>query len=136
MILNHKDAIEFIVANIEGIGIDRYTTLNLHALLSDNLLPNPAALGSLRIHSLSITVSVFITPGMHQLIEDMFEHILDKAVRIEDPFEQFFLIMVQHPYLRPFDDVNKRVSSLTANIPLNKNTLLPCLSLSCRIHCI
>ncbi len=125
MILNHKDAIEFIVTNTEGIGINRYTILSLHALLSNNLLPNPAASGSLRIHSVGITGSVYIPPGMPQLIEEMFEQILDKAARIEDPFEQAFFIMVQLPYLQPFDDVNKRVSRLAANIPLNKKNLAP-----------
>lgn len=42
MILNHKDAIEFIVNSIDDIGFNRYTILNLHALLSNNLLPDPA----------------------------------------------------------------------------------------------
>jgi len=33
--------------------------------------------------------------------------------------------MVQLPYLQPFDDVNKRVSRLSANIPLFKHNLCP-----------
>ena len=33
--------------------------------------------------------------------------------------------MVQLPYLQPFDDVNKRVSRLAANIPLIKANLAP-----------
>ena len=33
--------------------------------------------------------------------------------------------MVQLPYLQPFDDVNKRVSRLAANIPLIKSNLSP-----------
>ena len=33
--------------------------------------------------------------------------------------------MVQLPYLQPFDDVNKRVSRLAANIPLIKANLVP-----------
>ena len=35
------------------------------------------------------------------------------------------LLMVQSPYLQPFDDVNKRVSRLAANIPLIKANLSP-----------
>jgi hypothetical protein len=31
---------------------------------------------------------------------------------IRDPFEQALFIMVQLPYLQPFDDLNKRVSRL------------------------
>src|SRR3546814_17093938 len=33
--------------------------------------------------------------------------------------------MVQLPYLQPFDDVNKRVSRLSANIPLIKGNFSP-----------
>lgn len=125
MILNHKDAIEFIVNNTADIDFNRYTTLSLHALLSNNLLPNPAASGSLRTHSVGITGSVYTPPSTPQFIEEMFELMLDKAAQIQDPFEQAFFIMVQLPYLQPFDDVNKRVSRLAANIPLNKKNLAP-----------
>ena len=45
MILNHKDAIELLVADDENIGFNSYTILNLHALLSHNLLGDPAASG-------------------------------------------------------------------------------------------
>ena len=50
---------------------------------------------------------------------------LKKAEQIENPFEQAFFIMVQLPYLQPFEDVNKRVSRLAANIPLNRHNLSP-----------
>ncbi len=39
MILNHKAAIEFLVENAGAAGFDRYTLLNLHSALSENLLP-------------------------------------------------------------------------------------------------
>ncbi|MGE4252400.1 MAG: Fic family protein [Parvibaculaceae bacterium] len=42
-----------------------------------------------------------------------------------DPFEQAFFAMVQLPYLQPFDDANKRVSRLAANIPLITRNLSP-----------
>jgi hypothetical protein len=35
MILNHKDAIEFLVGAADEIGFNRYTILNLHAILVD-----------------------------------------------------------------------------------------------------
>ncbi len=40
MILNHKNAIEFLINSASEIGANRYTILNLHTLLSDNLYPN------------------------------------------------------------------------------------------------
>jgi hypothetical protein len=47
------------------------------------------------------------------------------AAEIESPFEQAFFLMVHLPYLQPFEDVNKRVSRLAANIPLIKRNLSP-----------
>ncbi len=125
MILNHKDAIEFIVQAGEEIGFNRHTITNLHALLSNNLLPDPAASGRLRSFAVGIHKSVYVPPAIPQQIEGIFEEILGKAVLIEDPFEQAFFIMVHLPYLQPFDDVNKRVSRLAANIPLNRHNLAP-----------
>ncbi len=51
--------------------------------------------------------------------------ILNHKNAIEDPYEQAFFAMVHLPYLQPFEDVNKRVSRLAANIPLIKNNLKP-----------
>lgn len=59
MILNHKDAIEFLVGSAEDIGFNRYTILNLHALLANNLLADPEATGRLRRIAVGIEKSVF-----------------------------------------------------------------------------
>ena len=125
MILNHKDAIEFLVDAAEDIGFNRYTILNLHALLADNLLADPEATGRLRHIGVGIEGSVFHPLALPPLIEACFDQILATASAISDPFEQAFFVMVQLPYLQPFDDVNKRVSRLAANIPLIKANLSP-----------
>jgi hypothetical protein len=125
MILNHKDAIEFLVANADDIGFNRYTILNLHALLSNNLLADPTAVGRLRHIIVGIDGSAFHPLEVPGLIEESFDQLLATAAAIDDPFEQAFFVMVQLPYLQPFDDVNKRVSRLAANIPLIKANLAP-----------
>lgn len=125
MLLNHKAAIEFLVDSAEEIGFKRATILNLHALLSDNLLPDPDAGGRLRTMAVNIGQSVYHPPEVPQLIDECFQQILDTARAIKNPFEQAFFVMVQLPYLQPFDDVNKRVSRLAANIPLVKANLCP-----------
>ena len=125
MILNHKAAIEFLVQSAGAITFDRRTILNLHALLADNLLPDPAAAGRLRSRSVGISGSVYHPLGQPQQIADAFSRILDTASAIDDPFEQALFMMVQLPYLQPFDDVNKRVSRLAANIPLIRRNLSP-----------
>ena len=125
MILNHKDAIEFLVESAEAIGFDRRTILNLHALLANNLLPNPAAEGCLRDIPVRIGGSKFMPVEIPQLLNDCFEQVLASAANIHDPFEQAFFIMVQLPYLQPFEDVNKRVTRLAVNIPLIQANLVP-----------
>jgi hypothetical protein len=125
MILNHKDAIEFLVANADDIGFNRYTILNLHALLANNLLADPAAVGRLRHIIVGIDGSAFHPLEVPGLIEECFDQLLATAAAINDPFEQAFFVMVQLPYLQPFDDVNKRVSRLAANIPLIRANLAP-----------
>lgn len=125
MILNHKAAIEFLVENAAEIDMEPITVLNLHALLSSDLLPDPDAPGRLRRMPISIGGSVFQSLSVPQVVEERFHALLAKAVVIEDPFEQAFFVMVQLPYLQPFDDVNKRVSRLAANIPLIRGNLAP-----------
>lgn len=125
MILNHKDAIEFIVQSATEIGFNRYTFQNLHGLLANNLLPDPEAPGRLRSFGVGISKSVYTPLSMPQLIEESFDLLLQKAGQIENPFEQSLFIMVQLPYLQPFDDVNKRVSRLAANISLIQRNLSP-----------
>ena len=125
MVLNHKAAIEFLVDAVDEIGFDRRTILNLHALLSDNLLGNPAASGRLRAIPVGIGKSVYEPLAVPQLIDEIFDQILGTAVAISDPFELAFFVTVHMPYLQPFEDVNKRVSRLAANIPLIHHNLCP-----------
>jgi hypothetical protein len=127
MILNHKDAIKFLVEGGKGgpeIGFNRYTIFNLHALLAEDLLP-PKVCGRLRNIEVGIYSSVFTPLQIPQQIENQFDLILEKVQLIENPIEQAFFILVHFPYLQPFEDVNKRVSRLAANIPLNQHNLSP-----------
>lgn len=125
MILNHKAAIELLVEQAADIGFDTFTFFNLHALLSENLLADPAEGGRLRRHIVEVSGTVFHPLGIPQQVEACFHLLLDKAAAIEDPYEQAFFIMVHIPYLQPFVDVNKRVSRLGANIPLIRHNLCP-----------
>jgi hypothetical protein len=125
MILNHKAAIELLVDEADEIGFNRYTILNLHALLADNLLADPQAGGRLRRIPVGIDGTVYHPLEVPQLIEECFETILATAAAIADPFEQAFFALVHLAYLQAFEDVNKRVSRLAANIPLIRGNLCP-----------
>ncbi len=125
MILNHKEAIRFLVEGASEMAVDAMTIRNLHAILSDNLLGDPAEGGRLRDRPVSIGASVYLPSAVPQFVEETFLQLVNTADRIRDPFEQSFFLLTQLPYLQPFIDVNKRVSRLAANIPLIRDNLRP-----------
>lgn len=125
MILNHKAAIEMLVDAVDEVGFDRYTICNLHALLADNLLSDPSAAGRIRKIEVAISGTVYHPLAVPQQLEQIFDQLLLKATQISDPFEQALFAMIHLPYLQPFEDVNKRVSRLAANIPFIKHNLAP-----------
>ena len=125
MILNHKAAVEMLVEDAESISFNRYTLQNLHAILADNLLENSGASGRLRSIPVSISGTTYQPTGIPQVIAEAFDQLLAKTEAIQDPFEQVFFVMVQLPYLQPFEDVNKRLSRVAANIPLIRQNLAP-----------
>ena len=124
MIVNHKAAIDFLVEQAEHVGFNRHTLLNLHALLADNLL-DPRECGRLRSRPVTIGGTPYHPLEIPQLIDECFTQAVGTAAAIRDPFEQAFFVMVQLPYLQPFEDVNKRVSRLAANLPLVRDNLCP-----------
>jgi len=125
MILNHKAAIELLVDNINEAQLNRYTLMNLHSALSENLLPNPADEGRIRQHAVDIGQSVYRPLSVPQQIDEALDALLSKAQLIADPFELSFFMMVHLPYLQPFADINKRTSRLAANLPLFQANLCP-----------
>ena len=125
MILNHKSAIELLVESIDSAEFNRYTLMNIHSALSENLLPNPADEGRIRQHAVDIGKSVYRPLSVPAQIEDALDVLLNKASQIRDAFEQSFFMMVHLPYLQPFADINKRTSRLAANLPLFRSNLCP-----------
>jgi Fic family protein len=125
MILNHKAAIEMLIDSIDEVKFNRFTLLNIHSTLSENLLPNPFDEGRVRSHIVEIGGSTYKPIASEEILNIQLDIILEKSAKIEDPFEQSFFIMVHLPYLQPFADVNKRTSRLAANIPLLKENLCP-----------
>lgn len=125
MILNHKEAIQYLVDNIGEIGINRQDICNIHALLADGLLIDPAMAGRLRRLPAGIGHSSYMPLDDEFAIEEEFGIIIEKAAAIADPFEQSFFLLVHIPYLQAFADVNKRTSRIASNMPLLKADLAP-----------
>jgi len=125
MIMNHKEAILFLVESAQDIELNSLTIRNLHHLLSQDLLANVKACGNIRSLEVSIGKSTYQPLNNPHSLKELLELILLKAKRVENPFEQSFFLLVHLSYLQPFEDVNKRTSRLSCNIPFIKNNLCP-----------
>ena len=97
MIVNHKHAIEFLVENANEVGFDRRTVLNLHAILAENLLPDPAGPGRLRRMPVGIGASAYRPLEVPAQLEECFNDVLATTQAIDDPFEQAMFCLVQIP---------------------------------------
>jgi hypothetical protein len=125
MILNHKAAIEYLVLGSPQADVSVEMITALHALLSDGLMQDPLACGRVRSRIVGIGGSVYHPLAVSQQLEELLGIVLGMAAEVQDPFEQAFFLMVHLPYLQPFEDVNKRVSRLAANIPFIARNLCP-----------
>lgn len=125
MILNHKEAIEYIIESAEETKINAHEIFSIHALLSENLLGDPSASGRLRSIAVNISGTTYLPLDNPHVLKECFQLFIEKMNRIEDPFEQSFFSFVQLSYLQAFEDVNKRTARLVANIPLIKSNLKP-----------
>ncbi len=124
MILNHKEAIRYLIDNAEKITIDFQTICTLHYLLADGLLL-PGRTGIMRDHSVKIGGSTYFPLDNKLQLEQILVKICSKAALINDPHEQSFFLLFHIAYLQAFEDVNKRTARLSANISLIKNNLVP-----------
>lgn len=124
MILNHKEAIRYLVDQAASIEPSIKTLCTLHYLLAEGLVESKYA-GKIRDHGVRIGGSTYIPYENPKQLELQFKQIATKAHLIENPFEQSFFLLVHLTYLQPFIDVNKRTARLAANIPLIKQNLVP-----------
>ncbi len=125
MILNHKEAIEYIIESANESKITPHELYSIHALLSENLLGDSSASGRLRKIAVGISGTTYHPLDNPHLLKEYFDIFTEKLNRIKDPFEQSFFSLVHLSYLQAFEDVNKRTSRLAANIPLIKSNLKP-----------
>ena len=125
MILNHKEAIQYVVNHLAGITISRPDLFSIHALLADGLLADPAMAGRMRRMPVGISYSSYQPLADQFAIEEEFDVLVQKAAAIANPFEQSLFLLIHIPYLQAFEDVNKRTARIAANIPLLKASLAP-----------
>lgn len=118
MLLNHKAAIEFLVDAVPTQGLSTGLVRNLHAVLMQDLLPDVTSLGAIREKVVNISGTTYVPTQVPAVLTEMFERIIRTAQHVKNPLEAAFFLWVNLAYLQPFEDGNKRVSRLAANIPL------------------
>lgn len=118
MLLNHKEAIEFVVDAVPEYGITEAVVRNIQALLMQGLLSHPDGLGKARRSVVTISDSVYVPMQMPQILDEMLALLVEKVRNIKNPIEAAFFLWVNIAYLQPFEDGNKRASRLCANLPL------------------
>lgn len=118
MLLNHKNAIEFMVDAVPTEGITVPVIVDLQAKLMKDLLKDSRDIGSIRQRVVNIDGSVYTPSNIPVLLEETLKSIIDKVRHIRNPVEAAFFLWVNLAYLQPFADGNKRTSRLSANMPL------------------
>jgi Fic family protein/predicted transcriptional regulator len=126
MILNHKEAIRYLVEHAQEIEINSTSICTLHYLLADGLVL-PEYSGHVRNQGVRIGVSTYHPLEDPRQLTIRLAEICKKASLILEPFEQSLFLLAHIAYLQAFIDVNKRVSRLSANIPLIQHNLVPLL---------
>jgi fido (protein-threonine AMPylation protein) len=124
MILNHKEAIRYLVDSTSRLKVSKQIICTLHYLLSDGLVEARYA-GKIRDHAVPIGGSTYIPFEDSDRLHLQLERIVEKAALIENPYEQSLFLLVHISYLQAFEDVNKRTARLCANIPLITKNLVP-----------
>ncbi len=113
MILNHKDAIAFIIGNAELFSskINFATVEELHKIIGHNLGIAPGV----RKRLVKISASNYMPlANPHQLRENA-ERVLKIVNRSTDPFLRSLMALSLIPYLQIFEDGNKRTGRMLAN---------------------
>jgi hypothetical protein len=124
MILNHKEAIDYLARRADSLQADETTIRTLHYLLADSLVA-PNAAGQIREDSVRVSGTTYAPIDGRDRLTRLLLLLLEKARAILDPFEQSFFLLVHISYLQAFVDVNKRTARLASIIPLIRSDYVP-----------
>lgn len=124
MILNHKQAISWVIDNIATVQITPETVMRLHGMLMRTLV-RQNNLGAVRREPVSITTSSYVPSADNADLAMALSELCWKSSKTIDPFEASFALLAGIAYLQPFIDGNKRTGRLLSNIPLLKAGLPP-----------
>ena len=124
MILNHKEAIAYLVRHVETLEPNESTIRTIHYLLADSLV-SPGTAGQIRNESVRASGRTYAPIEGRERLTRLLNALLAKARAIVDPFEQSLFLLVHLSYLQAFVDVNKRTARLASIIPLIRGDFVP-----------
>lgn len=121
MILNHKEAIEYIRQSHHYKKFNKQKNLELNQLLIKNLEIETG----FREHLVSISNSSFIPCDNKFQIISFFELLIDKINNAKLILEKSIMANLLVAFLQPFSDGNKRTSRMLGNAVLISYGLIP-----------
>ena len=122
MLLNHKDAIDFVVANP-----DYFLSLNIVKIeeLHSILIKELGVDRNIRKRRVGITGTNYRPLDNEFQIREALQQTCNLINNRENIFEKALLVLVLLSYIQPFSDGNKRVARITANALLIANKHCP-----------
>lgn len=124
MILNHKEAIRYLVQHVDTLTVNEESVRTIHYLLADSLVA-PGLAGQIREEGVAVSGTTYAPLEGRERLSRLFLQLLEKARQIANPFEQSFFLLGHIAYLQAFADVNKRTARLASIIPLIANDFVP-----------
>jgi fido (protein-threonine AMPylation protein) len=122
MILNHKEAFNFIYKNSNRFKtITKDNLEELHVILTKDLGVDKG----FRKNMVGTTGSIYRPLDNIYQIEDATESLISAVSKIKNPFAKALLSLIGISYIQPFGDGNKRTSRLMANAILLAYNLPP-----------
>ncbi|MEI7498271.1 MAG: Fic family protein [Candidatus Falkowbacteria bacterium] len=122
MILNHKDAFEYVRTNAEQFrNLSRANIEELHRIMVKDL-----GVGvNIRKRAVGITGSVYRPLDNEFQIAEALDSLIILIDRLKSPYAKALMAVLGISYIQPFEDGNKRTGRLLANAVLMAHGLAP-----------
>jgi len=122
MILNHKNAIDYIFNNKKEFKkLSLFQIENIHKILIRGL----GGKEGIRTDLVRITGTRYVPIKGKVKIVGALHFVLDKISSLKDPFSKALAIILMISYIQPFDDGNKRTARILGNAVLLANNACP-----------
>ncbi len=122
MILNHKEAFNFIIENISNFKeFNRVNIEEVHKILIKDLNVN----FGLRSKPVGVTGSIYKPLDNFYQISEAVTMLSESIARVKNPYLKALLAIIGISYIQPFEDGNKRTARLMGNAILLAHNCAP-----------